>query len=96
MRPRGNNERPHGGSIERNGTVEGFYDAIFAAVGGKEGLIDYEGRLIYAKGSGIFMVVPLTGVPHATNGNGSAVAFPVTDPDQQNVASGVTATHVAA
>ena len=52
-----------------------FYDAIFTAIGGKEGFFDPKGRLIYANNGGLFLVTrPIDGEP-ATPGNGCTVGF---------------------
>ena len=52
-----------------------FYDATFKAIGGKEGVVDPKGRLIYANNGGLFLVTqPIDGEP-ATHGNGCTVGF---------------------
>ena len=52
-----------------------FYDATFTAIGGKEGVVDPKGRLIYANNGGLFLVTkPIDGEP-ATHGNGCTVGF---------------------
>ena len=44
-----------------------FYDALFVAVGGKPGVEDAKGRLIYAHNGGRFMVSkPIDGKPAGT------------------------------
>lgn len=58
-----------------------FYDATFAAMGGREGITDPKGRLIYMHNGGIFLVTkPIDGEP-ATAGNGCTVGFAMT-PEQ--------------
>lgn len=58
-----------------------FYDACFKAMGGREGITDPKGRLIYLHNGGIFLVTkPIDGQP-ATAGNGSTVGFAMT-PEQ--------------
>ena len=58
--------------IEKSKT---FYDAIFAAVGGKEAIIDPKGRLVYLHNGSAFLVTPpIDGAP-ATPGNGMTVGF---------------------
>ncbi len=52
-----------------------FYDATFKAMGGKEGITDDKGRLIYMHGGGIFIVTqPIDGNP-ATAGNGCTIGL---------------------
>ncbi len=59
-----------------------FYDAIFAAIGGPEGVIDARGRLIYTHGGGrLLLTLPLNGEP-ASHGNGSTVGLTMDSPDQ--------------
>ena len=58
--------------IEKSTT---FYDAIFTAVGGKEAIIDPQGRLVYLHNGSAFLVTPpIDGAP-ATPGNGMTVGF---------------------
>lgn len=58
-----------------------FYDAVFQAIGGKPGMQDPKGRLIYAHNGGLFLVTkPIDGQP-ATHGNGSTIGFAMT-PEQ--------------
>lgn len=64
--------------IDRSKT---FYDATFAAIGGKEGRKDEKGRLIYMHDGGIFIVTsPIDGKP-ATAGNGCTIGLAMT-PEQ--------------
>ena len=59
-----------------------FYDATFAAIGGKPGLQDDNGRLIYMHGGSMFLVTqPIDGKP-ATPGNGATVGFEMDSPEQ--------------
>ncbi|THD36800.1 MAG: VOC family protein [Sphingomonas sp.] len=58
-----------------------FYDATFAAMGGREGRKDDKGRLIYAHNGGIFMVTPPIDGQPAMHGNGSTIGFAMT-PEQ--------------
>ena len=52
-----------------------FYDATFKAMGGREGMVDPKGRLMYIHNGGVFMVTsPIDGEP-ATHGNGCTVGF---------------------
>ena len=59
-----------------------FYDALFAAVGGKPGIEDEKGRLIYLHNDGIFLVTPPIDGAAATHGNGSTIGFAMADPAQ--------------
>ena len=59
-----------------------FYDATFAALGGKPGSIDPRGRLIYQHDGGRFMVsLPIDGQP-ACHANGGTIGFSMTGPEQ--------------
>ena len=52
-----------------------FYDATFKAMGGRVGMVDPKGRLMYIHNGGVFMVTrPIDGEP-ATHGNGCTVGF---------------------
>jgi catechol 2,3-dioxygenase-like lactoylglutathione lyase family enzyme len=59
-----------------------FYDALFTAIGGRAGIQDDKGRLIYMHNGGIFMVsTPIDGNP-ATAGNGSTIGFAMDTTEQ--------------
>ncbi len=59
-----------------------FYDSLFTATGGKPGVQDDKGRLIYMHNGGLFMVTqPIDGEP-ATVGNGSTIGFAMDSPEQ--------------
>ncbi len=59
-----------------------FYDATFSAIGGKPGIEDDKGRLIYMHNGGVFLVTPpLDGNP-ATGGNGCTIGFAMDGPAQ--------------
>ena len=59
-----------------------FYDALFTAAGGKAGVQDDKGRLIYMHKGGLFMVTtPIDGQP-ATAGNGSTIGFTMDSTEQ--------------
>src|SRR5260370_9334183 len=59
-----------------------FYDALFAAMGGKPGVEDARGRLIYAHNGGRFMVSkPIDGKP-AAPANGGTIGFSISDAKQ--------------
>jgi catechol 2,3-dioxygenase-like lactoylglutathione lyase family enzyme len=69
-----------------------FYDATFGAIGGKPGITDDKGRLIYMHNGGVFLVTkPIDGQP-ATAGNGCTIGFAMT-PEQADAwhAAGVEA-----
>ena len=57
-----------------------FYDALFGAVGGKPGIVDPKGRLIYMHNGSMFLVTkPIDGA-EATPGNGMTIGFAMTSP----------------
>ncbi|MGI4944936.1 MAG: VOC family protein [Janthinobacterium lividum] len=59
-----------------------FYDALFTAVGGKPGIQDPRGRLIYAHQGGRFLLTkPIDGEP-ATFANGGTIGFTMDSPTQ--------------
>ena len=59
-----------------------FYDALFGAIGGKLGIQDEKGRLMYLHNGGIFLVSPpIDGAP-ATHANGSTIGFAMSDTAQ--------------
>lgn len=61
-----------------------FYDATFQAIGGKPGIQDDKGRLIYMHNGGLFLVTaPIDGEP-ATVGNGCTIGFAMDGPEQAN------------
>ncbi len=70
-----------------------FYDALFAAVGGKAAMRDPKGRLIYSHDGALFMVTtPIDGQP-ACHANGGTIGFRMTSPEQADAwhAAGVAA-----
>ncbi|MGH7029532.1 MAG: VOC family protein [Stellaceae bacterium] len=59
-----------------------FYDAVFVAMGGKPGVEDARGRLIYAHDGGRFLVSkPIDGKP-ASHANGGTIGFSMSDAKQ--------------
>ena len=58
--------------IERS---KAFYDALFAAIGGKEGIIDPKGRLIYIHNGGFFLISKPIDGESACHANGGTVGF---------------------
>ena len=73
-----------------------FYDATFTAMGGREGIVDPKGRLMYLHNGGAFLVTPPIDSEPATAGIGSTVGFAMTREqadawDAEGVAIGGTA-----
>ncbi len=70
-----------------------FYDATFSAIGGKAGIQDDKGRLIYMHNDGIFLVTPPIDGNPATGGNGCTIGFAMDGPAQADAwhAAGVAA-----
>ena len=59
-----------------------FYDALFGAIGGKPGMQDDKGRLMYMHNGSIFMVTPPINGEPATHANGGTIGFAMENPDQ--------------
>ncbi|QGN53240.1 VOC family protein [Novosphingobium sp. Gsoil 351] len=59
-----------------------FYDAVFTAMGGRAGMKDDKGRLIYMNNDGLFMVTPPIDGKPATPGNGCTIGFAMDTPEQ--------------
>ena len=59
-----------------------FYDALFAALGGKPGVMDPKGRLIYMHGGAVFLVTKPIDGEAATPGNGMTIGFSVDSESQ--------------
>ena len=55
-----------------------FYDATFVAMGGKPGMQDPKGRLIYIHNGSLFLVTPPIDGNPATHGNGCTIGFAMT------------------
>ena len=70
-----------------------FYDATFKAIGGKEGIQDDKGRLIYMHGGGLFLVTPPINGESATPANGGTIGFAMENPAQADAwhAAGIAA-----
>jgi catechol 2,3-dioxygenase-like lactoylglutathione lyase family enzyme len=61
-----------------------FYDALFGAMGGKAGVQDAKGRLIYIHNGALFLVSkPIDGQP-ASHSNGGTIGFTMESPEQAN------------
>ncbi len=65
--------------IDRSKT---FYDAVFGAIGGKPGVVDAKGRLIYLHNGGIFLVSKPIDGKAATHANGGTIGFAMSGPEQ--------------
>jgi len=61
-----------------------FYDATFQAIGGKPGMQDDKGRLIYMHNDGLFLVTPPIDGEPATAGNGCTIGIAMSGPDEAN------------
>ncbi len=61
-----------------------FYDATFAALGGKPGMQDDKGRLIYMHNGGMFLVTPPINGEPACGANGGTIGFAMDSPEQAN------------
>ena len=57
-----------------------FYDALFGAVGGKPGIVDPKGRLIYLHNGSMFLVTKPIDGESATPGNGMTIGFAMANP----------------
>ena len=59
-----------------------FYDAVFATMGGKPGMVDAKGRLVYAHRDGrLLLTPPIDGAP-ATCANGGTIGFSAETPEE--------------
>lgn len=59
-----------------------FYDALFAATGGKPAFVDPKNRLVYMHRDNIFIVTtPIDGAP-ASCANGGTIGFKMESPDE--------------
>ena len=66
-------------NIERS---KKFYDATFAAIGGKPGTVDAKGRIRYIHNGGVFMVSPPIDGQPACHANGGTIGFAMENGDQ--------------
>lgn len=59
-----------------------FYDALFIAMGGREGSVDPKGRVLYIHKGSVFMVsLPIDGEA-ATFANGGTIGFAMDTPEE--------------
>ncbi len=59
-----------------------FYDALFASVGGKPGIVDPKGRIIYMHNGSMFLVTKPIDGEAATPGNGMTIGFAMNSPEE--------------
>ena len=59
-----------------------FYDALFGAMGGKPGITDPKGRLIYMHNGSVFLVTKPIDGEAATPGNGMMIGFAMNSTDE--------------
>jgi catechol 2,3-dioxygenase-like lactoylglutathione lyase family enzyme len=59
-----------------------FYDALFGAIGGKPGVQDALGRLIYLHNGAVFLVSKPIDGNAATHANGGTIGFSTAGPEQ--------------
>jgi catechol 2,3-dioxygenase-like lactoylglutathione lyase family enzyme len=59
-----------------------FYDALFGALGGKPGITDPKGRLIYLHKGGIFLVSKPIDGREACHANGGTIGFAADSTEQ--------------
>ena len=59
-----------------------FYDALFGAVGGKPGVQDPKGRLLYPHNGGLLMVSKPIDGKSASHANGGTIGFAIANPEQ--------------
>lgn len=59
-----------------------FYDALFTAIGGKPGIQDDKGRLIYVHNGGRFLITKPINGESACPANGATVGFAMDSPAQ--------------
>lgn len=74
-----------------------FYDALFAAMGGKPAMSDENGRLIYMHAGALFMVTKPIDGQAACHANGGTIGFAMASPEQADAwhAAGLAAGGVA-
>ena len=70
-----------------------FYDALFAAVGGKPAVQDPKGRLVYMHNGGVLLVTKPIDGKAATHANGGTIGFAMKTPAEADAwhAAGVAA-----
>jgi catechol 2,3-dioxygenase-like lactoylglutathione lyase family enzyme len=70
-----------------------FYDALFAAMGGRPGKEDPLGRVIYAHRGSLFMLSKPIDGQAATGANGGTIGFAVESPEEAKAWHEAGATH---
>jgi catechol 2,3-dioxygenase-like lactoylglutathione lyase family enzyme len=64
------------------GRSKTFYDATFTAIGGKPGMTDDKGRLMYLHNGSVFLVTPPINGEPACHANGGTIGFAMDTPEQ--------------
>lgn len=59
-----------------------FYDALFAAIGGRAGVVDEKGRVVYLKDGRMFVVTTPIDGEQACHANGGTIGFTIPTPEQ--------------
>lgn len=59
-----------------------FYDALFGAMGGKPGMEDPIGRVVYQHRGAVFLITKPIDGQSATPGNGHTIGFTVESPEE--------------
>ncbi len=62
--------------------TKAFYDALFAATGGKPGTEDAKGRLVYSHRGGRLLITKPVDGKAATGANGGTVGFTMESPEE--------------
>lgn len=58
-----------------------FYDAVFAAMGGKPAVVDPKGRLVYMHNGGVLLITKPIDGKDACHANGGTVGFGMASPE---------------
>lgn len=66
------------------GRSKTFYDAVFGAIGGRPGMTDDHGRLVYRHNGGMFLVTPPIDGEPACHANGGTIGFAMEGAEQAN------------
>ena len=65
-----------------------FYDAVFGAMGGKPGVEDAKGRLVYVHNGGRFLVTKPIDGKAAAHANGGTIGFSMSGSEHRGLAQG--------